>query len=283
MSFQYGSTLADEVVGFVQSNLVTSYCDVALATYRLTVETLTALIIYDHLRTLDKEWELVWRQRFSGFTLLFCMNRWLILALIILDMVPLFVSIPICLYALWAVGVNAYFEFVRTSSQVLFFPIIGQQCVQVADVSRSTTTKVEIVTRMCIIGADMIVMLATWLSTWASIGIFRRNNVRSELMWMLFVDGTFYFMWVFVDASAFTIPLSSIIITHFMLNLRKLALHSSESMATGLFSTDDGGIRQDRSGTHSSGFVGNMGELLDHDSNTDDPEIAWEGNEDEHY
>ncbi|EMD35970.1 hypothetical protein CERSUDRAFT_74756 [Gelatoporia subvermispora B] len=259
MSIQYGSSLADEVAGFAQSNLIASYCDVASAT----------LVIYDHLCTLDKEWDLVWKRRFSSATLLFCMNRWLILALTILDMVPLFVSIPygsrwcqrvlrVCQRRLSGSNLSGDWPTMRPILRCFLeyeYERYGDRCYAYAVLCMSI---VEVGTRM--------------------------HNIKSELMWMLFRDVPANDIEeVFVDASAFSTPLSSIVITHFMLNLRKLTSYPSESTGTGRFSRHSEEMSQDRSVMDSLVFVGNMGELLDHDSNTDDLDIAWEGYEDERH
>ncbi|EMD35581.1 hypothetical protein CERSUDRAFT_96693 [Gelatoporia subvermispora B] len=127
----------------------------------------------------------------------------------------------------------------------------------------------------------------------------QRQNVWNPLLNLLLRDGTLYFLallslnalsiagWisdVFTVASTFSIPLSSIIISHFLLNLRKITNVSTSSRGSSS-GTQDEDLDQLCSCVSTpvlSSFLGNMGELLDYDADGD-IDVMWEGVDDVHH
>ncbi|EMD35996.1 hypothetical protein CERSUDRAFT_96219 [Gelatoporia subvermispora B] len=125
----------------------------------------------------------------------------------------------------------------------------------------------------------------------------REHNIKTPLMTMLFRDGALYFLCLlslnvlsivgilthtFIWAARFLTSLSSIIITHFLLNLRQLQYGSENSSEMSCPSfVRNGEPEQARShGSASIRFgslIGNMGESLIHGSNIGDAEEPWEG------
>ncbi|EMD35579.1 hypothetical protein CERSUDRAFT_116312 [Gelatoporia subvermispora B] len=104
-------------------------------------------------------------------------------------------------------------------------------------------------------------------------------------------DGTLYFLallllnalsiagWlnnVFVDASGFSIPLSSIIISHFLLNLRQIAnVPMGGDNSASAQDEELDGVYSHISTPVLSSFLGNMGELLDDHHETDMIDVMW--------
>ncbi|EMD31627.1 hypothetical protein CERSUDRAFT_100293 [Gelatoporia subvermispora B] len=143
--------------------------------------------------------------------------------------------------------------------------------------------------------ADTIILALTWGKTWGMVRMARGLNVKAPLMTLILRDGTLYFVgllsinvlslvgWatnVFTDAGVFSTPLCSIIITHFLLNLRQLAHGSTDGISrphSGREGTPDP-VDSQTSSLQFGLFVGNMGESLVHGSENDDHKLAWDNN-----
>ncbi|OCH94187.1 hypothetical protein OBBRIDRAFT_180490 [Obba rivulosa] len=98
---------------------------------------------------------------------------------------------------------------------------------------------VAISTAICTIVGDVLVLLTTWSKTYATVRDAWRNNIRSPLATALLKDGTLHFIFllllkilniagIWTDVFAYLgtdllPPLTSIIISHFLLNLRQAA------------------------------------------------------------
>ncbi|EMD32025.1 hypothetical protein CERSUDRAFT_68881 [Gelatoporia subvermispora B] len=223
-------------------------------------------------------------------------------------------ALQICLFALWAVfsairiyaltsgnrllsfvvallnlvpvGTNAYSCFYGNNWQLLDMPPFGKQCNDVQNLSEETYIRF-IGTRVCVIAADAIVLLVTWLKTWATIRMAHQQNIKTPLMSMLLRDVPGLLSlnilnivgWitdVFTIASALSTPLSSIIITHFLLDLRQLS-HSSDDGNSNPSFAQDVDFHQVIQYTCSSrfgSFVDNMGQSLDYGSEDRDDDMS---------
>ncbi|OCH91589.1 hypothetical protein OBBRIDRAFT_792065 [Obba rivulosa] len=290
----------------------------------------SALVLYDHLSTLFCEFQVIWTRRNSSVTILFHLNRWLILAWAVLQITNSFLPLlplPSCaaanhlnnavsllLSVVWAafsavriyaistgnwllasvvfslslvpVGTNAYAHFTTFSFQAITLPVIGTFCDATTQISETLSIKVAISTRVCVITADVIILLTTWLKTYSIQKHATRANMKSPLATILLVDGTAYFLLllalnimdiigfvlgIFIwTVGAFTIPLSAVIISHFLLNLRRL---SYEPEGSGLDSHRFSSGSINRGSIRFAPFVDNMGELVDQGDN---PSDCWE-------
>jgi len=90
---------------------------------------------------------------------------------------------------------------------------------------------------------------------------------------------------VFIYAGSFATPLSSIIVTHFLLNLREVAYGAQNSVddsrSPSFVSAGRAGrVRSQTSSLWFASFVGNMGEQLKHGSDSDDLDMAWNSDSD---
>ena len=54
----------------------------------LDTSDLAALVAYEHICTIDQEINLIWRRKWTGVTVLFVVNRYLLLLITILVVVP---------------------------------------------------------------------------------------------------------------------------------------------------------------------------------------------------
>ncbi|EMD31613.1 hypothetical protein CERSUDRAFT_100282 [Gelatoporia subvermispora B] len=259
MSGIYGP-LATQIASYVSSIILANYCAVATAT----------VVLYDHICTTPQEVQLIWGSKLTSTMVLFYANRWLILTYAILSiMLELFHS-----------GTNFVSTFILTE----LAPI---------DAGRP---RVEIGLRLPVIIADIVVLVLTWWKTWATVRMARELDVKTPLMTLLLRDGTLYFVAllslnalniagfatnVFTFASTFSIPLSSIIITHFLLNLRQLAHASDDDNSRPSFvrDRDPDQVHSRTSSLRYSSFVGNMCESLDHGSENNDEDLSWDGDD----
>ncbi|EMD35573.1 hypothetical protein CERSUDRAFT_124842 [Gelatoporia subvermispora B] len=196
-----------------------------------------------------------------------------------------FLPAIVALLSLVPVGTNAYGGFYRNQLQLETVPILGNGCLDATDMSETTTMKFEICTRVCVILADAVVLAVTWSRTWDTVRRARAQNVKTPFMTMLLRDvfrgllslnvlsivgrSTNVCVWVLLERPSTEKKnprLSSIVITHFLLDLRQLT-HSS----------DDANAPSQRSSLRFHSFVDNMGESLAHGSEDDgDDDIVWD-------
>ncbi|EMD33242.1 hypothetical protein CERSUDRAFT_98836 [Gelatoporia subvermispora B] len=185
----------------------------------------------------------------------------------------------VALLSLVPVGTNAYTSLYGINWQMINFPVLGPQ--------------LEIGARTAIIFADTMVLIITWSKTWATVRIAREHNVKMPVMTILLRDGTFYFIGLlslnvlnivgittnaFTLATLFLTPLSSAIITHFLLNLRQVALDSDYDDNCPSF-VREGPPEQLCSRASSlrvGSFLDHMGGSLAHGSEEDDIDAAWD-------
>ncbi|EMD34705.1 hypothetical protein CERSUDRAFT_116893 [Gelatoporia subvermispora B] len=193
---------------------------------------------------------------------------------------------------------NAYSFFATYWYEVTFIPGYGEACNSGSNSSPSAIIKYAktVATRVCVIAADLVVLLITWRRTYS----IKRDSPQPGVSAVLLRDGTAYFLALlslnllnivgnvtnfFSLASSFFIPLSSIIITRFFLNLRQSAYSTQGSADSGasqfsFICADDSQLPTPRSDVKLSNFVGPMGEILDHRSVESirliDTELEWE-------
>ncbi|KZT09391.1 uncharacterized protein LAESUDRAFT_810983 [Laetiporus sulphureus 93-53] len=151
-----------------------------------------------------------------------------------------------------------------------------------AHFSSSVNTALLLLARMCTTVADLIVLLCTWARTYRIAKESRKSNVGSSLAMLLLRDGTLYITVLLAFSvleiillkssgrqsifagnyiNAFSIPLSSILINRFLLNLRQ-----ASNKAAGLGAHSNAITLHLQSTQSSSRIVGNMGEHLEYNS-----------------
>ncbi|OCH84188.1 hypothetical protein OBBRIDRAFT_431088 [Obba rivulosa] len=144
--------------------------------------------------------------------------------------------------------------------------------------------------RICLISADGIILCATWFNTYAirartSDTIADRVNNRTALVTTLLMDGTVYFLALLavnvlnIVAKAtgvsealgtFITPLSSMIISHFLLNLRQ-----AESQPWGDAVSSQHHAYSSKINFALATLVNDMSEDLSHGAILADPDIDW--------
>ncbi|OCH84763.1 hypothetical protein OBBRIDRAFT_839460 [Obba rivulosa] len=208
------------------------------------------------------------------------------------------------------VGTNAYlkfagFTYVVDPSQFSFLHSVNA-CAAESHISLTTdgklyaranvdnhNTTVATITRLCVIAADAIVLVVTWCQTYTMKRRSDQYGVTAPLVKLLFRDGTTYFFVllslnilnfvgqltnVFSIAAVFLTPISSIIMTHFLLDLRQVAHEPQATPDVTVRSPQTHDLEHKtsrRSSLRFTAFVSNMGESFDHGADPNDPDMVW--------
>ncbi|EMD33637.1 hypothetical protein CERSUDRAFT_76360 [Gelatoporia subvermispora B] len=218
-------------------------------------------------------------------------------------------TLPVVALDLVPVGMNAYGFFAAFWFAMVPGPGNEQICVSGSSVSQSAFVHLEaIATRACVMASDALVLIVTWYKTYSIKRNADQAGIQTPLASLLLRDGTMYFVvllclnilnivgkWTngFAYASLFSFPslesrLSSIIISHFLLNLRQVAYqpqdNAYDTRLSFVRSYVDGEMGSRQQSLRFASFVGNMGELVepgfDHDA-TEDSDLIWDGYEDD--
>ncbi|OCH91904.1 hypothetical protein OBBRIDRAFT_487305 [Obba rivulosa] len=207
-------------------------------------------------------------------------------------------AILVFLLSIVPVGTNIWSNFFDSFAIIEDIPVLGLWCIFTSNASPALNIRLTVGTRACVITSDVIVLLVTWLKTFPLKREADRANIKSPLATMLLRDGTIYFIVllalnvlelagtvrtnVFLYASTFLAsPLSSIFISHFLINLRQTAKAPIED---GLGSQRPSFVhprageraRSYDSSLRFAGVVDNMGELLEHNAELTDAAMSWE-------
>ncbi|OCH87695.1 hypothetical protein OBBRIDRAFT_837171 [Obba rivulosa] len=185
-------------IALVQSAITNNYYSLASCVF----------VLYDHGTTLSREIDLMWGRKWTSVTMLFYLNRFAVFA--------------------WAI-----------LQELNFLPLATLPVDGFSKYAGSEDPLVAVATRTSVIAADILILFVTWSKTYGTLRNARRSDIKVPISTLLLRDGTLYFIvllvvnimnivgWytdVFVEtASLFSTPLSSIIITHFLLNLRQAA------------------------------------------------------------
>ncbi|EMD39475.1 hypothetical protein CERSUDRAFT_71392 [Gelatoporia subvermispora B] len=201
--------------------------------------------------------------------------------------------IVFCL-SLVPVGTNAFSQFTPISWQVQQTSF-GAQCVDPPSITLAQDIQIEISTRVCLIASDLLLLFVTWRKTYGIKRQAEEHKIKTPLVTMLLRDGTVYFVSEslmivfairallclnlvniigqvtndFVYAGGFTLPLSSIIISHFLLKLRSVADGPVQDISTNAHISFGG---SQRSAMRFASFVDNMGEPLDYGYDKEHPD-----------
>ncbi|KAI0326346.1 hypothetical protein GY45DRAFT_1381732 [Cubamyces sp. BRFM 1775] len=108
-------------------------------------------------------------------------------------------------------------------------------CLLASNIAESTWVHFTIASRTCLIVGDLIVLAVTWQSTFNIARAARMARMRVSLTYSLLTDGTLYFVCLLIlnvvnivvnvvnntsAVSAFQDPITSILVSRFLLNLR---------------------------------------------------------------
>ncbi|OCH91955.1 hypothetical protein OBBRIDRAFT_833851 [Obba rivulosa] len=199
------------------------------------------------------------------------------------------ISATVCALSMVPAATNLYTHYVIGWFEIGTIPVLGTICVTAYSsslISHLNTPRFILGTRICAILVDIIVLVATWHRTYGLKKEAMRLDVDAPLATMLLQDGTMYFLgllvlnsvqiagWITNDftviAQYFITPLTSIITSHFLMDLRSIAVAPPANDAQ----LDSDNITQ-RSTIRFSSFVDNMGERLDGASKETEPELEW--------
>ncbi|EMD38314.1 hypothetical protein CERSUDRAFT_64576 [Gelatoporia subvermispora B] len=189
--------------------------------------------------------------------------------------------LALCVFALSFVpaATNVYNR-VTTEIVVVTVPFVGLTCTDVSKLSEDANIHFIIATRVCVMVSDIVVLLVTWMQTWTTRRAADRANIDSPIATMLLRDGDAllalnvlqivgFITNVFVYAvQVFITPLSAIIISHFLMNLRDAGTmphdYTVQSEDLSFVQRVDGQSQPQVSDIGFNRFVGNMGAELEH-------------------
>ncbi|OCH92753.1 hypothetical protein OBBRIDRAFT_864829, partial [Obba rivulosa] len=80
----FGPDVISEVTAILQTTWIDSKCAVAVST----------LVFYDHISTLSREVEFIWGRKITSSTILFYLNRWMILTWAVMNLTAEFYIFP---------------------------------------------------------------------------------------------------------------------------------------------------------------------------------------------
>jgi len=206
-------------------------------------------------------------------------GTWLLAAVVVLSMVP--------------ATTNAYRAFRLSWYEIVPFPIKYLECQFGFTFSATTNTAFVISTRLCVIAADLLLLLVTWSKTYTMKKDADRNGIKVPLVRMLLRDRTLYFLTfmalnvlniagditnsLFGLLQSLILSLQSIFISYFLLNLRRIAQGSEDASEI----SSSWPANSQHSTIKFAAFVNNMGEQLTHGSDPPDREVAWSAPDEE--
>ncbi|OCH84824.1 hypothetical protein OBBRIDRAFT_740914, partial [Obba rivulosa] len=166
-----------------------------------------AAMIYDHLCTLTREFELLWDKKFNSVTLIFHLNRWISLAWTMLNIAKPFLSLGTYSVSLFPRDILRiqYPNFLRIvfsairmyavshGNLALALTVVFLNLVPVGTNVVNTSGSLVLVTissRTCVVAADILVLVVTWSKTYHIKRAADQAGIRSSIADLLLRDGT---------------------------------------------------------------------------------------------
>ncbi|EED83394.1 predicted protein [Postia placenta Mad-698-R] len=295
-----------QLLRFYQYAWIESYIDIAA----------TGLFVYDFIISFNQEWRAVWSRKIAGATAIYLALRYVTLANVITYVTNFTISsceaafASIRVYAIdgrrWMkaatvmmlglvpVAINIY-----SGSKTFAYCNTEDLGVEVS-ISTSKYNILLLVTRICVLMSNLLVVISTWQATRAS-RLVTAWTSRGSLTAVLFRDGTIHFAIVvglnaadvvvelllgvgaihmttynhstaepqkLIDLSQLMELISTVVLCHFFLNLRQ-------------FSSPD--VNNSEMSSHASSFssfasriIGNLGEMLEDDPQALDDDFEGE-------
>ncbi|OCH87934.1 hypothetical protein OBBRIDRAFT_735361 [Obba rivulosa] len=159
---------------------------------------LTALVFYDQLNTLSREVEFMWSQRFSCASLLFHVNRLATLLWGIAVLLQTFLHYDGAQVRKTFLTCNRNLipMMTRAFAAMRTYALLGGSWLLPAIVFVLGITPVGtniilvvVATRICLIASDLILLLVTWMKTYATKRQADQLNIKTPLATMLLRDG----------------------------------------------------------------------------------------------
>ncbi|EMD33169.1 hypothetical protein CERSUDRAFT_98766 [Gelatoporia subvermispora B] len=283
---------AAEIISLVQSSFVSNCCSVASS----------AFVLYDFILTTSQEVEFMWGRKWSSVTLLYQLNKWATIVWAVEQFPATFVPFstvsrfvvspslwtPMVLTIQTSISSCLSFNYVNYVAILVLFGIWAVfSGVRTFAISGSNWALALVVFLLSVVPVATNATYVTWRDA-------RRNNIRAPFATILLKDGTLYFIALLIinvvniigittasfntTVTYFATPLSSIIVTRFLLNLRQLASiesYDSETSRAANAEAEQGTWLSQIRFNHS--FVDNMGEDLEHsiDMQDRDSGMTW--------
>ncbi|KAI0659907.1 hypothetical protein C8Q70DRAFT_1053716 [Cubamyces menziesii] len=256
----------EEVISDVYYFTVDNICEVAGI----------ALLTYDYLLTFSGEIQFVWSRKFSGATVVFVLNRY----------VTLFSKIVLPISTFWwpnqtdqrlvAHGEKSLINTFNLS-HLRFHGLSTVVEKEATLTQRSGGDVISIVTHTCAIGADLLVIVLTWIKTYQMKKEASVLGSGAAFSSLILRDGTLYFGTMLVlnvvhlivlqstdtldPLPIFVDVFTSILISRFMINLRQVAGRGSDDLSS---ASRFQGTSRFSSVRFAADIVGDLGAPLEH-------------------
>ncbi|EED81632.1 predicted protein [Postia placenta Mad-698-R] len=242
-----------------------------------------SLFVYDSIISFNREWQAVWSRKIMGATAIYLALRYVTLVNVIASVVNYIITsctscgtyiaqaafASIRVYAIdgrrWTkavivmmlgivpVAINIY----GTSQTIVTYA--AQFCINKLSISTSKYNILLLVSRICILVSNLLVVISTWQATCASRAVTALNS-RGSLTAVLFRDGTVHFALV-VGLNAANLVFTLLLGVGFS---NPDANNSSMSSHASSFSS------------FASRIIGNLGEMLEDDPQAPDDDLEGE-------
>ncbi|EMD34556.1 hypothetical protein CERSUDRAFT_75521 [Gelatoporia subvermispora B] len=233
----------------------------------------STVVFYDYFTNISREIEYIWKRPFSAVTVLFGINRFALLVWAVSNM-PIYSS-----QATSAADCNANVEFDLYTNTILLYEFhkpascaVRTQAIDSMPNQNMDNATVGSVTVACAAASalvDLFVIVLTWYRTHTinRLGCASRNPLADVLL----RGGALYFF--------FQTPLTSIVMSHFLLNLREVA-HATQGDASETGQTPANLVfnhaSQYTDQSRLTSFVEPMGASLRYGEYDDDEDGEWD-------
>ncbi|EIW64011.1 uncharacterized protein TRAVEDRAFT_67927 [Trametes versicolor FP-101664 SS1] len=173
-------------------------------------------------------------------------------------------------------------------------------CLLASNLPEATWIQFTIASRVCLIVGDLIVLIVTWHSTFGITRAARVANIRMSLTTAILKDGTLYFACLLIlnvvniivnavpnssAVSAFQDPVTSILVSRFLLNLRDTLGGDVHDTRPSFVASTRNGPHAASTGMQFANFVDPMGAELDHGLSGSDGSYSteWSEGDDERF
>ncbi|KAJ3552359.1 hypothetical protein NM688_g4189 [Phlebia brevispora] len=257
-------------------------------TYILTAT--AALVVFEHMITLNQEITTIWKRKFTSGTVLFLLNRYALVVYITISIAPTSEHV----YDRLADSESRRDNPTHSSRSILrhtYLRAVGSQAVVFrpsggGEPSADCYPDLGLATRVALILGDVLVLVLTWAKTYKTKREAASLNMHLPLSTLLLRDGTVYFVTllsmnilqilvesvpalvIIAYSNDFWNIITGILVSRFILNLRQLdrgrgssTFANSAQMSTARFQAQ------------LDAFAGNMGEQLEHGLEVDEPYV----------
>ncbi|KAL7278224.1 hypothetical protein ACG7TL_008199 [Trametes sanguinea] len=219
------------IVDFFASQFIGGCCATAIL----------VLVLYEYVVTFADEIELFWKGKASSASVMFFLNRYL-------SLLGYLAAAPGTYHPITDIGCRLTIVMFQGADLLRYFPQAAFSSLRVYALSDRKRWLAG-----CAIAADFLVVTVTWWKTRKSLKLYRQANLKTTYGSLILRDGTLYFLSLltlnvlhlaltllaytqeYISVSympIFTSPITSILVSRFLLNLRQVDRLSANPMGS---------------------------------------------------